>query len=390
MPRGKKNAVPVLYHHKPSGQAKTRVNGVEVYLGVWGSKEADDAFKRLVAEYLATPAAPPARIRAKAAGVTVAELIAGYADHRSKDGTTGLGDNDKLTYRELRALYGRTKAATFGPLKLRALREKLVKADLCRSEVNRRVASVKRAFKWAASVELIPATTWQTLATLPNLKRNELGVRESPPVLPVSDLHVEATCRELSPMMAALIRFTRLTGCRIGETLSLTPRELDRSGEIWVYRKAKHKTAHHGKEKAIQVGPKAQAVLAPYLEGVKPDDLIFTPERAMQFLAEQKRSSRKTPVQPSQRGIRAGRKAKKYAPMYRRQGILTAIHRGCDRAGIPRWHPHQLRHTAATELRALFGPEHAKAVLGHSSLKITDRYAELDAAKAIEAAKKIV
>ena len=53
------------------------------------------------------------------------------------------------------------------------------------------------------------------------------------------------------------------------------------------------------------------------------------------------------------------------------------------------WHPHQLRHNTATRLRRKFGLDTARAVLGHSSLVITEVYAELDQAKASEAMGKI-
>lgn len=42
------------------------------------------------------------------------------------------------------------------------------------------------------------------------------------------------------------------------------------------------------------------------------------------------------------------------------------------------WHPHQLRHNAATELRKEFGTEAARTVLGLSSTSITEVYAEMD------------
>ncbi len=35
------------------------------------------------------------------------------------------------------------------------------------------------------------------------------------------------------------------------------------------------------------------------------------------------------------------------------------------------WHPHQLRHTAATELRRAYGVEAARIILGHASLDAT-------------------
>ena len=48
-----------------------------------------------------------------------------------------------------------------------------------------------------------------------------------------------------------------------------------------------------------------------------------------------------------------------------------------------RWHPHQLRHNAATELSE-FGIEVARVILGHRSAAITEVYAEMDAKKAID------
>jgi integrase len=49
-----------------------------------------------------------------------------------------------------------------------------------------------------------------------------------------------------------------------------------------------------------------------------------------------------------------------------------------------RWHPHQLRHNAATELRKDFGLEAARVILGHKSPAVTTIYAEADEKRAIE------
>jgi len=53
------------------------------------------------------------------------------------------------------------------------------------------------------------------------------------------------------------------------------------------------------------------------------------------------------------------------------------------------WHPHQLRHNAATFLRKEFGLETARIILGHRSAAITEVYAELDQEKALEAMVKV-
>ena len=51
---------------------------------------------------------------------------------------------------------------------------------------------------------------------------------------------------------------------------------------------------------------------------------------------------------------------------------------------VPHWHPHQLRHNAATALRREHGIEVARIILGHRSPAITEVYAEVDHARAVE------
>jgi len=89
--------------------------------------------------------------------------------------------------------------------------------------------------------------------------------------------------------------------------------------------------------------------------------------------------------------------------VYDVMAFYRACIRGCDAANPPpegmtdpreldawrkshRWHPHQIRHTLATELRKEYGLEGAQVVLGHRSLLATQIYAEKNA----ETAKKIM
>ena len=51
---------------------------------------------------------------------------------------------------------------------------------------------------------------------------------------------------------------------------------------------------------------------------------------------------------------------------------------------MPYWHPHRLRHNAATALRKEFGLEIARIVLGHRTPDVTHLYAEIDEKKAID------
>jgi integrase len=93
------------------------------------------------------------------------------------------------------------------------------------------------------------------------------------------------------------------------------------------------------------------------------------------------------------RGGKPGRcKARpKLAPRdrYEPDTYAHAITRAARGAGVPHWHPNQLRHAFATLVRAAFDLDTAKSVLGHSSPTTTEVYAERDAVKAAEAAKKL-
>jgi integrase len=73
---------------------------------------------------------------------------------------------------------------------------------------------------------------------------------------------------------------------------------------------------------------------------------------------------------------------------YTTGSVRRAIRRARTKADIPSWHPHQLRHNAATWLRKEFGLDVARIILGHRSPVITEIYAELDREKAINAMQK--
>lgn len=66
--------------------------------------------------------------------------------------------------------------------------------------------------------------------------------------------------------------------------------------------------------------------------------------------------------------------------------VVHALHRLCDVAGIPRFRFHDLRHSAATVITEAVGIAQAKAVLGHSSLSMTEKYVHQRATSAEAAA----
>src|SRR5262249_23665284 len=135
--------------------------------------------------------------------------------YRGPDGNpTRELDNLRAALRPVRQLYGSMPARDFSPLKLRAVQEEMVRSGLCRTVINDRIRRVRRAFKWAASVELIPASVVSALATVPPLLLGRCDAPESEGVRPVDWGHVEATLPHLPRQVAAMVNLMRYSNCR--------------------------------------------------------------------------------------------------------------------------------------------------------------------------------
>ncbi len=388
--------VPAYRLHRPTGQARVIIGGRHFYLGKHGSPESWEKYRRLIAERLAP--APSAASPAPACDLTIIELIAAYWQYAEgyyvKDGRPT--DHLHIVRRALgllRQLYGQQPATSFGPRCLQAIQQKLVQQGKARTYINDVCAVVRRAFKWAVSQELIPVQVHQALTTVPGLKKGRTAAREPSPVAPVSDEVVGAVLPHLPPLIADMVRVQRLLGCRPGEVCQMRLCEIDRSDTVWIYRPRSHKTQHHGRERVICIGPRAQAILGCYV--ARPaEEFIFRPVDSMHGHRARQRAARKTKVQPSQADRSKLNPKRKPRTAYTKDSYNRAIRRACDRADaaarklnpeapaeqrlVPRFHPNQLRHSAATELRRRFGLEAAQVILGHAKADVTQVYAERD------------
>jgi len=186
--------------------------------------------------------------------------------HFRKNGRdTGTADNYKPALTLLRQRYGHTPAIEFGPLALKALQRTMLEDDQARRYINDNVHRIRRVSRWAASEQLIQASVPQALAMVEALRKGHTTAQEGTPVEPVEDSVVESTLSHLPKVVADMISLQRLCGARPGEVCALRPADIDRTGEIWRYVPAEHKTEHHGKQRTIYIGPKAQEILLPYL-----------------------------------------------------------------------------------------------------------------------------
>lgn len=349
---------PSYRRHKASGQAVVTINGRDHYLGAWDSPESRIKYYRLLearvnGESVPAPSSSPADI-------TCAELCAIYlrwaTSHYVKDGepTTEL-PNVKRALKALRQTFPALPAREFGTSKMKAVRQQLIADGLCRSTCNRYVAILTRVFRHAAEEELWRGAgeVWHSLQSLRPLERGRDGVRDTEPIGPVSDADVEATLPHMADPYRTMCRVMLVCGARPGEMMNLTPADVDTSGEVWLYRPRHHKTEHKGKSRVIPLGPQARLLLAP-LWPTFPAQLVFRTRRGHKI---------------------------------NRNLFGAAIWQACRKAGIERWSPNQLRHSAATKIRKQFGAEAAQIILGHSNLSTTEIYAEKNINQAVQIAR---
>ena len=376
--------VPVLCHC--NGRGYVKLNGQRIYLGPWGSPETDEAYARTITEWLANGR----RLYVRPDEISVSEVILAYWEHckeyyRRPDGSlTSQISRVKCAVRPLRKLYGSTRAAEFGPNALRALREVWLDEDLARKTINDYTGVIKGLFKWAASHELVPVTAYQSLATVENLRVGRSRARERERVTVVPEAHIAAIEPYVSRQVWALVQLQLLTGARGSELLKLRAIDIDTSGEVWSVTLKQHKTAHHGKQRVIPFGPKARAILKEFMGERPVDACLFSPRAGEQERHARAETHRRPDQKPNRR-----KTSREVGDHYRTDTYRAAIERGCDYAGVPRWTPHRLRHTAATRVRKEFGLEAAQAILGHSRADVTEIYAELDLARATDVAKKM-
>ncbi len=377
--------IPKYRLHKATGQAVVTLDGRDIYLGKHGTAASRAEYERLIAEWLLGRGTSPAQ--RSAADLTVDEVLLRYWTFAQ----TYYGksrkqlDNIKLALRPLRLLYGMSPAASFGPLALKAVRQKMIESGWCRNYVNHCVGRVKRVFCWASENEVLPPSVYASLQAVRGLSRNRSEARETAPVQPVSEDHVRVVFPFISPTVKAMVLMQQLTGCRPGEVVRMRGADLDMIGGVWLYRPQGHKTAHHGHQRVIVIGPHAQEVLRPFLNR-DPQRCLFSPREARENWYAERRRQRKTPLTPSQARRRRKQKPKRSpGECYTVGTYRNAIRRACLRAGVPVWHPHQLRHAVATELRNRYGLEVARAVLGHRSLRATEVYAQTDLTTSMKA-----
>lgn len=249
-----------------------------------------------------------------------------------------------------------------------ALQQSLVKSGLAQRTINRRIAAIVRMFGWGVPRDLVPAENWWGMKSVAPVQGRVSTIG------PADRRAVEATLAVCHPTLWRMIVTQWLTGMRSGELCRLRVGDIQRDGEIWRAVIARHKTARKGHVRIVSFGPRAQEVLAPIL-GRDPLSYLFSPldDEGRDLKGNKRRADQR-------RAIRSH-----YDPHSYHRAIEYAI----ARAGCEHWHPHQLRHLAGTLARDAAGLDAAQAFLGQRHARVTEVYAEVQAAKADEVAGEI-
>ena len=405
--RSNSSDLPGLCFHKGSGQGVVRLNGRDVYCGKFGTPDCEAKYHATIATWLANSRALPSRAEDKPANgatdATVNELAEAYlvfADgyYRKNGALTSEVRDIKLSIRPLRQLVGTLTVAEFNPASLKAVRQAMADSGLCRNEVNKRSRRLIRIFAWGVEEGIVPPQVHWGLKAIAALKEGRCSVRESEPVKPVPDAFVDAIRAHVPEQIWAMIQLQRLSGMRPQEVCSIRTIDIDMTGQTWCYMPERHKTEHHGKERRIPFGPQAREILSQWL---RPEltSYLFSPREAMEWHYAERRKTRKSKVQPSQKDRHKAKRKRSPGERYNTRSYCHAVLYGIRKANrvlkqagqneIPHWHPNQLRHNAATRLRKAYDIDTARAVLGHSSPTVTEVYAERDWAKAADAVERI-
>jgi integrase len=236
-------------------------------------------------------------------------------------------------------------------------------------------------------------------------------------VCPVATKTVDAILPFLSRHVAAMVKLQLVTGMRPGEVCSMRSCDIDTTTSPWAYRPADHKTAHRGHNRVVFLGPRAQEIVKPFLRA-NVQEYLFSPAEAEAERRAAASARRKTPAGYGNGPGKNRKRRPRVQPgeRYTTDSYRGAIEAACERAFPPpaplaqrddetgaqwrvrltaeqraalaawrreqRFHPHQLRHTAATRIREEHGLEAAQVILGHRSIMPTQIYAEASVRKA--------
>lgn len=382
------------YRPHSTGQAFVEVKGERIYLGRYGTPESRRRWRAIVDELLEEAGAADGEQDFSKVRIVEELALAYLRDRRAAR------DSHLPQIKTACTVLGQTcpdvPVRDFRPKDFKKVRAAMVKKGWARRYVNTQCQRVIQAFRWAVEQGICRSTVPSDLREVAPLRAGQSAARETEPVKPVPQAVVEATLPHLGSQVAAMVKLQLYSGMRAGDVVLMRPCDVDRSDKaVWVYTPATHKGTWRELDHVAYLGPKAQAVLKPFLAR-EATAYCFSPAEATADRHARLRKTRKTRVQPSQ--ANRAKRSPLRAPRQRYDthsyskaigyAVAKANRKRKPKDQLPRWTALQLRHEAGTQIRKRFGLEAAQVMLGHAEAKTTEIYAERDASLGKRVAKE--
>ena len=398
----KARPIPKLGRHS-SGQARVTLNGKVHYCGRWGTAEAHARYAELIREWQERGERPADRApNPEQATVLLGDLLQQFLHH--VDATGRYRKNGEPTAQRaefvnvinsLTAFAGKLPVARMTEATLVAWRDVLERnRALTRTGINRKVGKIVQILRWGRARGLVPKVVWADVSAIEPLRRGEVGDRpeHGRPKRPVSLDEVEAVAPHCAPQVGDMLRLQALCGMRPGEVLQMRwadiskqPLEGDVTG-AWLYVVPDGKTSHHGHMTRYVLPPAAQEILARY--PALPLAYIFSPAAAMAERRERRRAARSSKLTPSQRQ-RDQDAQREYAQTWDTHAYRRHVTRACEKAGVPVFTPHEVRHGFVTWAANALSLGAAAAAANHRSVTTTQRYVHVKVTDAIHVAAAV-
>lgn len=350
--------LPPGYPPKPDGRnrARKRYKGQLYDFGKFGTPDSIKEYNRWLAEMLSLADADVTTAQREVLNILIAKWLKHLRVERGADDTE-VRAHSRATV-PLDRLYGHSWADEFRLPQFRAVQRAMATGtwmndedraildrhkrphNWCASYTNKQINRLLQFFQWCEENLFVPEGRHHHLATITSIHASDKRVRHAPKRRPLDwQKQVDPVLPRLSPQIAAMAQVLYLSGARPSEIRKMRPMEIDRNGPdgCWLLIPNRHKGTWRDHGRVILVGPRAQAILAPFL--------LQTPgEEAYIF-----RSNRKA-INP-----------------YCSESLSKAVKTACEEAGVIPWCPYDLRHEACRRVRRDFGDQGVKVHLGHIS-----------------------
>ena len=371
---------------RDSARVAVTVNGKRrfVYLGKFGTPEAEAAYNRLKAEFDAEAATEDREqlIDRK----TSAGLFSAYsAEFLQGDNLTRdlKHDRDAISYAQER--FPPFLLSEFTMSFLVAYQDYLIriapevrlafnkdgkefvrKKPWSRNYVNRIMKHFKRILAWGVNNGYLSPMFRESIRLFPGITAaNSRGLPEREKRVDCRDSDVLATLPYLTPIVADMVRIQRAACLRPSEVCDLRVGDINftEAGTATV-NKSKNKIARTGVHRQFAFGIAEQEILRKYCKGRAGDDYVFRLRAHVDFIVESSRRSREKTTDKKY--------LERYGECFNSELYSKIVSRAVKRAmkensDIQYWTPYQLRHAAYSAISAQYGYDVASKVAGHLS-----------------------